>query len=110
MKGLAKVLPRSSQVEAKLKLTDSSSWNSCVFCFCFSSFGNVFADDVYNHGDYKYLITSNDGEKRHVTTMLIQLGGVPVIDYWLLTAHQSKRLQPLEDNLYIVANKVSEGL
>ena len=37
--------------------------------------------------------------------MLNQLGGVPVIDYWLLTAHQSKRLQPLEDNLYIVANK-----
>ena len=65
----------------------------------------MFADDVYHHGDYKFLITSNDGEKRHVTTMLIQLGGVPVIDYWLLTAHQSKRLQPLEDNLYIVANK-----
>ena len=60
---------------------------------------------MYNHGDYKFLITSNDGEKRHVTTMLIQLGGVPVIDYWLLTAQQSKRLQALEDNLYIVANK-----
>ena len=41
----------------------------------------------------------------YVTTMLIQLGGVPVIDYWLLTAQQSKRLQALEDNLYIVANK-----
>ena len=76
-----------------------------AFIIVGSSFGNVFADDVYNRGDYKCFITSNDGEKRHVTTLLIQLGGVPVIDYWLNRASLTKRLRNLEDNVHIIANK-----
>jgi len=70
-----------------------------------ASYGRDFTQQIIEAGEYSHYITSDAGEKQHVTRGLLQINDIPVINYWLLAISKCPRLMPYTKKVHIVTNE-----
>lgn len=70
-----------------------------------TTFGRRLVKTITERRDYTHLIKQEAGREGHVTMSLLEVNDVPVIDYWLTFATKCKKLQPLENSVYVICNE-----
>mmetsp|Transcript_14019 Transcript_14019/g.16985 ORF Transcript_14019/g.16985 Transcript_14019/m.16985 type:complete len:512 (+) Transcript_14019:62-1597(+) len=75
-----------------------------VLLMC-TTFGESLAQDIVQAGDYSHLVTSQRGTAQHVTKGLLEVAGVPLVNYWMLAVKKCPRLLPVIQSVFIMANE-----